>query len=234
MQRLIRGEQDHARQLRYRLGTTAIVGGVQRPLTPRDRGMTPGERALQFPTIDDMPALPNLGQVGPTLDRRVRLARGRSRRPARDTWSGNSPRRGNSNTASSASPAIPSRSDRGLRHQAPAGALRVFRHRPDADAPQRRDSGPRGLGVQVRRDGTRWAAITRSANGTPTPGSRPTSSPARSPRVAARRSITGIWETEGGWLRLDPTPGRRGPPRQSSLADPRRCGLARSGPGRIT
>jgi len=61
-QRLLRSEQVRGRQFRYRLGTTAIVGGVQKPLTPRDR-LDSTKRALQLPEGARTKSLRNLVQL---------------------------------------------------------------------------------------------------------------------------------------------------------------------------
>jgi transglutaminase-like putative cysteine protease len=60
-QRLLRFEQLRNRQLTYKLGTTAIVGGVQRSLVPRNPKEATRERAVQLPQ-DGLPILEKLAK----------------------------------------------------------------------------------------------------------------------------------------------------------------------------
>ena len=62
-QRLVRADQICSSQFRYKLGTTAIVGGMQKPLVPRERREATRERALAMPEDAGAPALPNLKKL---------------------------------------------------------------------------------------------------------------------------------------------------------------------------
>lgn len=61
-QRLLRFEDLHARQFGYKLGTTAIVNGRQKPLTPSWHKDSM-EHSLQLPERDGVRSLPNLEQL---------------------------------------------------------------------------------------------------------------------------------------------------------------------------
>lgn len=58
--RLLRLDQIRQRQFWYRLGTTAIVNGVQKPLVPRIAMEATKDRALQLPQGDGSKSLPKL------------------------------------------------------------------------------------------------------------------------------------------------------------------------------
>lgn len=62
-QRLVRADQICSSQFHYKLGTTAIVDGMQKPLVPRERREATQERALAMPEDVGAPALPNLRKL---------------------------------------------------------------------------------------------------------------------------------------------------------------------------
>ncbi len=62
-QRLVRADQVCSSQFRYKLGTTAIVNGEQKPLVPRERREATKERALAMPEEAGAPELPNLKKL---------------------------------------------------------------------------------------------------------------------------------------------------------------------------
>ena len=202
----------------YVLGTTAIVDGVQQPLTPaRTTDATaecPGMPKSTAPTpCRTSWRWPTAGSTNPACPRKIAL--GRARYLERQL------------AALGAVPVQPGRpaprsehrSDRRLRHQASARTLRILRHRPDAHAPQPGHSGADGGRLQVRRDGTTWAASIRSASCTPTPGSRPICRPSQLPAELMHGRDYWPWSDRcGGWLRLDPTPGGAGAPAAIELA----------------
>ena len=201
------------------LGTTAIVGGVQKPLTPRDPAGCHRSGHCNFPTVDGATTLPNLvklaqrwiDQSGLPEKDRVGRARYLERQLAAS---------GQFQYSLVGQDRDPKhRSDRGFRHQTSRGHCEYFATAltlmlRSQGIPARMVVGykcdewnPVGGYYQVRQlHAHTWVEAYLQ--------------PDQIPPDLMHGGDYWHWKTNGGWLRLDPTPAGAGPQRQSSWFAP--------------
>ena len=191
LQRLLRREEDCARGGAIQTRNDRHPGGVQKPLTPRYR-LDSTKQALQFPTVDDAPALPNLVKLAQRwidqsgLPAKDRL--GRARYLERQlAMSGQFQYR---LVGQPRDPKLDPIEDFVTKH--PAGHCEYFATALDAHAPQPGDSRADGGRLQVRRMESRGRLLPSSPVTRPHLGRGV--SPARpdSARPDARRKLLAL------------------------------------------